>query len=246
MLGRAYAETGRGDDAVNAFQKAEFLAPGDIGLLTRLASVRIGMGEPEAAMGDLDHALQLAPKSPQVGEALFFAALATGDMNNASAAIEKVRTAQGDTPSVENLEALLTMAQLNFEDAAAMLREIVRKHPEFVPAQINLARVSAMLGKTPDAEQILSGILAKDPDAEPALTMLASQMTQTNRVQEAIAVVERAHNALPANTGLTANLADLYIRSGKAAQALDIVNKDPTSAGSHRVARRQGSGTDRS
>ena len=232
LLGRAYAETGRGDDAVKAFQKAEFLAPGDVGLLTRLASVRIGMGEAEAAMGNLDHALQLAPKSPQVGEALFFAALATGDLNNASAAIEKVRTAQGETPSVENLEALLTMAQLNFEDAAAMLREIVRKYPEFIPAQINLARVSAMLGKTSDAEQILSGILAKDPDAEPALTMLASQMTQTNRMPEAIAVVEKAHNALPGNAGLTANLADLYIRSGKAAQALDIVNKDATAAGS--------------
>jgi putative PEP-CTERM system TPR-repeat lipoprotein len=232
LLGRAYAETGRGDDAVKAFQKAEFLAPGDIGLQSRLASTHMGMGEPEAAMGDLDHALQLAPKSPQVGEALFSAALATGDLNNASAAIEKVRTAQGDTASVENLEALLTMAQLNFDDAAAMLREIVRKHPEFIPAQINLARVSAMLGKASDAEQILSGILAKDPDAEPALTMLASQMTQTNRMPEAIAVVEKAHNALPANAGLTANLAGLYIQSGNAAQALDIVKKDATAAGS--------------
>jgi cellulose synthase operon protein C len=232
LLGRSYAATGRGDDAVKAFQKAEFLAPGDIGLQTRLASTHMSMGEPEAAMGDLDHALQLAPKSPQVGEALFFAALATGDLNKAGVAIEKVRTAQGDTPSVENLEALLTMAQLNFEDAAAMLREVVRKHPEFIPAQINLARASAMLGKTSDGEQILSGILAKDPGAEPALTMLASQMTQTNRVQEAIAVVEKAHNAQPANAGLTANLADLYIRSGNAAKALDIVNKEATAAGS--------------
>jgi thioredoxin-like negative regulator of GroEL len=57
-------------------------------------------------------------------------------------------------------------------------------------------------------------------------------MMQTDRMSEAIALVEKAHNALPANAGLTANLANLYIRSGKAAQALDIINNDATAAGS--------------
>ncbi|MGA8196017.1 MAG: XrtA/PEP-CTERM system TPR-repeat protein PrsT [Acetobacteraceae bacterium] len=232
LLGRAYAATGRDDDAVAAFQKAETLAPGDIGLQLRLAGAHMGTGEPEAAMSDLEHTLQLAPTAPQVGEALFSAALATGDLSKARAAIETVRAAQGDTASVQNLAALLTMAQLNFDDAAARFRDIVRQHPEFTPAQINLARVSAMQGKSSDAEEILSGILAKDPDGEPALTMLASQMMQTDRMSEAIALVEKAHNALPANAGLTANLANLYIRSGKAAQALDIINNDATAAGS--------------
>jgi cellulose synthase operon protein C len=232
LLGRAYAATGRDDDAVAAFQKAETLAPDDIGLRLRLAGAHMGMGDAEAAMGELEHTLQLAPAAPQVGEALLSAALATGDLNNARGAIEIVRTAQGDTAAVENLAALLTMAQLNFGDAAASFRDIVRQHPEFIPAKINLARVSAMQGKSSDAEQILSGILAKDPGGEPALTMLASQMMQTNRMPEAIALVETAHNALPTNAGLTANLADLYIRSGKAAQALDIVNKDASAAGS--------------
>jgi putative PEP-CTERM system TPR-repeat lipoprotein len=230
LLGRAYAATGRGDEAVKSFQKAETLSPNDVGLQTRLASARMGMGEAESAMGDLEHTLQLAPTAPQVGEALFFAALATGDLDKAKEAIEKVRAAQGDTPVVENLEGLLKLAQLDVEGAAVKFRDILQKHPEFVPAQINLARVAAMQGKPADAEQILQGILDKNPAAEPALTMLASQLVRTNRLPQAIALVEKAHNAQPANTRLTASLGDLYIRSGKAAEALEMVNKDKTAA----------------
>ncbi len=60
----------------------------------------------------------------------------------------------------------------------------------------------------------------KNPTSEPALTMLASQYAQTNRMPEAIALVEKAHKAEPANTRLTASLGDLYIRSGKPARHL--------------------------
>ncbi|HEY8289298.1 MAG TPA: tetratricopeptide repeat protein, partial [Acetobacteraceae bacterium] len=87
LLGRAYAATGRSADAVQSFQKAETLAPNDVGLQTRLASVRMGMGEPDAAMGDLEHTLELAPKLPAIGEALFFAAVATGDLTKATDAL---------------------------------------------------------------------------------------------------------------------------------------------------------------
>ena len=71
------------------------MAPNDVGVQTRLASVRMGMGDPDAAVGDLEHTLELEPKMPAVSEALFFAALATGDTNKASEALDKIRAAQG-------------------------------------------------------------------------------------------------------------------------------------------------------
>ena len=51
MLGRAYASTGRAEDAVKAFQKAQTLAPNNVGVQTRLATVRMGMGEPGVGDG---------------------------------------------------------------------------------------------------------------------------------------------------------------------------------------------------
>jgi putative PEP-CTERM system TPR-repeat lipoprotein len=232
LLGRAYAATGRADDSVKAFQKAQALAPNDVGVQTRLASARMGAGEPDAAMGDLEHTLQLAPTEPQVAEALFFAALATGDLNKAADAIDKARAAQGETPVVGNLEGLLKMAQLDIPGADAKFRDILQRHPDFQPAKINLARVSAMEGKTADAEQSLLAMLDKDPTTEPALTMLTSQYLQTDRLPLAIALLEKAHTAAPSNSRLTATLANAYIRSGKAAEALALIGKDKSAASS--------------
>lgn len=223
LLGRAYAATGRADDAVKAFQQAQTLAPKDIGVQTRLATVRMGMGEPGVAMGDLEHTLELAPKQPAVGEALFFAALATGDMNKAADALAKVKAAEGDTPVVENLGGLLQLSNLDAVGARKTFETIVQAHPDFIPAQINLARVVAMQGDGPGAEKVLTSVLTKDPAAEPALTMLATDYAQSNRLPEAITLVEHAHTVAPDNLRLSATLGDLYIRSGSAQKALDLV-----------------------
>jgi cellulose synthase operon protein C len=230
LLGRAYAAVGRGDDSVKAFQKAETLAPNDVGLQTRLASARIGMGHPETAVDDLEHTLQLAPTQPRVGEALFFATLATGDLKKAADTLDKIRAAQGDTPIVGNLQGLLKLAQLDVNGAADAFSAVLKKHPDFTPAKVNLARVAALQGNNEQAEKYLSEILQASPASEPALGMLVTQMAQTGRMPQAIALMEKAHAAEPRNPRLTATLGELYIRSKKADQALDLATKDKTNA----------------
>jgi putative PEP-CTERM system TPR-repeat lipoprotein len=222
LLGRAYAATGRATEAVQSFQKAETLAPNDVGVQTRLASVRMGMGDADAAMGDLEHTLTLAPKIPAVGEALFFAALATGDTAKAGDALDKIRAAQGNTEIVQNLEGLYKLAQIDFAGAGAIFAGLVEKHPDFVPAKINLARVDAILGDREGAEKILFEILVRQPTAQPALSMLSSSYAQTNRLPEAIQLLERAHRAEPNQNRVTVSLGDLYIRANDPQKALDL------------------------
>jgi putative PEP-CTERM system TPR-repeat lipoprotein len=225
LLGRAYASTGRSDDAVKAFQKAQSLAPNDVGVQTRLATVRMGMGQPGMAMDDLEHTLEIAPKTPAVGEALFFAALATGDMTKAADALTKVKAAEGDTPVVQNLSGLLQLSDLDPLAAQKTFAAITKEHPDFIPAQINLARVLAMQGDGTGAEKILVDILAQHPTAEPALTMLASDYAQSNRLPVAITLLEHAHAAVPDDVRIVDSLGDLYIRSGNAQKALDLARQ---------------------
>ena len=176
---------------------------------TRLASVRMGMGEPDAAMGDLEHTLELAPKLPQVGEALFFAALATGDMHKTADALAKVKAAEGDTDVVQNLDGLLQARQARL---ARRTRHVRRHHARNIPTSCRPRSISPVSmpcrarGRTP--RRFSPDILAKHPTAEPALTMLATDYTQTNRLPEAIKLLEAAHAAEPANEHLTANLAN--------------------------------------
>jgi tetratricopeptide (TPR) repeat protein len=165
LLGRAYAATGRGTEAIQSFQKAETMAPNDVGVQTRLASVRMGMGDPDTAVGDLEHTLELAPKLPAVGEALFFAALATGNIDKAGDALAKIRAAQGQTEIVGNLEGLFKLAQIDFPGAKAIFTDLVQKHPDIIPGKINLARVDVMLGDRPAADKILADVLEKQATA---------------------------------------------------------------------------------
>ena len=223
LLGRAYAVSGRGAEAVQAFQQAEVLAPNDVGVQTRLASAQVGMGNADTAVGDLEHTLELAPKVPAVGEALFFAALATGDMQKAGDAVARVRTAQGDTDVVGNLQGLYQMAQLDFAGAQKIFVGLVQKYPDFTPAKVNLARVDAMLGDRVAAEKILTDVLAKQPAAEPPLSMMASDYVQSGRLPDAIDLLERAHRAAPDQLRLTVSLGDLYIRAHTPQKALDLV-----------------------
>ena len=110
-----------------AFQKAQALAPNDVGLQTRLASARMGDGRSRGRDGRPGAHAATRPEAPQVGEALFFAALATGDLNKAAEAIDKVRAAQGDTPVVRNLEGLLKLAQLDTDGAGAKFRAALKQ-----------------------------------------------------------------------------------------------------------------------
>ncbi len=231
LLGRAYAATGRGAEAIESFQKAETMAPNDVGVQTRLASVRMGMGDPEGAIGDLEHTLQLAPKLPEVSEALFFAALATGDTNKAQAALAKIQAAQGRTEVVANLEGLFKLARIDFAGARAAFAEVAERYPDFVPGRINLARVDLMLSDRAAADEILKDVLAKQPAAEPALTMMVSGYLQRNDLIDATEILERAHRAEPGRTRLTVSLGETYIRAGNAQKALELAAEEKGPAG---------------
>jgi putative PEP-CTERM system TPR-repeat lipoprotein len=222
LLGRAYSASNRAQDAVAAFQKAQSMAPNDIGLQTRLASARMGMGDVQDAIGDLEHTLQLVPKAPAVGEALFFASLASGEMDKAADALNKVKAAQGDNEVTGNLEGLLHLARTELPEAHSTFEALIKKYPDFSPAKVNLARIEAMQGDQPRAEQLLSQVLAREPTSEPALTMLIFYKLQNGRMKEAIDVMQKAHAAAPAAPATTANLGELYIRNGEPQKALDL------------------------
>ena len=230
LLGRAYAATNRPADAIVNFQRAEALAPNDVGLQTRLAAVRMGQGDVEAAVGDLEHTLELAPKVPVVGETLFFAAMATGDLDKTAAVLEKIKVAEGDTDVVRNLEGLFAMAKLDLPGAEKIFRDEIAKSPEFTPAQINLARVLAMTGRQEEAEKLLKDIVTKQPTAEPALSMLASTYAQSSRMEQALNLLDNAHRSDPKNVRITTSLGDLYIRSGAPQKALDLVGSEPAAS----------------
>jgi len=157
---------------------------------------------------------------------LFFAALATGDMEKAAGALNKIRAAQGDSDITANLDGLYKLSMLDVEGAEAAFVALSVRNPDFAPAKINLARVRAMTGRQAEAEKILTEILAKEAGAEPALTMLTAAYVQAGKLQQATEVLDRAHKADPGNVRITSSMGDLYIRAGTPQKALDLISTE--------------------
>jgi putative PEP-CTERM system TPR-repeat lipoprotein len=184
------------------------------------------MGDVDAALEDLEETLQTAPKMPAVGEALFFAALATGDSERAQASLARIREAQGETEVVGNLEGLYKLSLIDIGGAHAVFEKLSKRYPDFVPAKVNLARTLIMLGRGVEGEKILIDVLAKQPASDPALGLLVTIYLQSGRQLLAIGVLERAVTSEVQNTRLRVMLGDLYIRVGSAQKAIELVAKD--------------------
>ena len=226
LLGRAFSINGQPSEAVEAFRRAQQLAPDNIGVNTRLASARLRVGETDAAIVDLERSLRLAPGDAAVSEQLFAASLATGELVRADEVLVKIKASLGDTPTVGNLEAVLLMARVELNAARAKLEDVIRRSPDFTLAKFNLARLNLLEGKNAESDQLLAAILRKDPTSDPALTMYVGGLVGGGRTPEAIEVLERARAEMPGNNHMTSALADLYVRAGDASKALALIGVD--------------------
>lgn len=225
MLGHAYAATGQPAEAAEAFARADELAPGNLEVETALAAARIAGGQPEKALEGLETALAKAPANPVVQEAAFSAALATGDLTKAEGVLAQAKQRAGDTAVTQNLTAVLQLARLDAAGAQATLEAVIKAHPDFTPAQLNLVRALAMQGRSEQASAVLNAMLARAPAAEPALSLLVEERLRTGHTADAVALMERAHAAQPSDAGLTARLGALELQTGAPQKALALAQE---------------------
>jgi putative PEP-CTERM system TPR-repeat lipoprotein len=223
LLGRAYAQAGKSELALAALEKAVALAPDNADILTRLAAIRLGLGDAAGAAKDLEQSIELAPKKVDAGEALIVAALANGEVDRAAAALDKVKATGVRSENLGILEGMVRAAQLNFEAAKAAYVAVLRDYPGSVRARFNLARLAVTESNGAEAEQYLVEVLRQEPANEQALTALLQLLLADGKLARAIGFVETARAAAPGNIGITVLLADLYMRNNEARKALELV-----------------------
>jgi tetratricopeptide (TPR) repeat protein len=102
---------------------------------------------------------------------------------------------------------------------------VVRRYPDYLPAKISLAHLLATERHTEASDKILAGILELQPTPEPALTLLVGGDLQARRPGDAIQVLEHAGAAAPDYLDFAVRLGEIYVRTGDAQKALDLIGK---------------------
>ena len=225
LLGRAYAMAGKPDVALANLERASALAPQNPEILTRLAALRLGLGDASRAAGEFERALDLAPAQPDAGEQLVLAAISSGEIDRATLGLERLRKVQGDSETVGNLAALIRMAQLDLPGATATLQDTIRKFPDTIQPRINMARVLILQDRALEAQVVLNEVLDRKPAEAGALINLVNLLVADGKPAQALARLEAAHAAAPKDAEITVALANQQIRMNEPRKALALVDE---------------------
>ena len=226
LLGRAYADQGKMDQANAALRHAvasKGTAP-DAALLNQLAMSYLTMGNPGKAASSLQQSLRTTPAQPDAEQVLALAALQSGNVPEAQAALDRLKAQHGSPEAMGNLAGLIDTARLDFPAARADFEGVLHAAPDSVAAHVNLAHLDELENKPDDVRTQLAAVLAKNPANAQVLPLLTAKLLAAGQFDQAVQVLKAAHTARPADQVIAAALADAEVRAGAPQQALDLTD----------------------
>jgi predicted Zn-dependent protease len=191
-LGLLLARQGKLDDARPALTAATALDSGELGPAIKARAWR--------ALAQIDR-----PAAGRPGDA----AAASNDL------LEALKLTP-ETPDDTLLAAGLAEDAGQYAAAETAYRRILAKDPKSAPANAGLAHLLIERKEYPEAETMLRAALAASPD-DPTLTAQLATVLAAQDKAEALPLIEKLHDAHPADASITRMLAEVLAEAGDAA-----------------------------
>jgi len=195
-LGNVYVDQQRWDDAEDAYRKAVDFSPNNPDALTALSFVLV---QPRTG----------ALNARRFTDAEYFAKRATQLQSNSSLAFDRLGV------------AMMARGIFNGETEAAF-RRALEIDPNFVVAQVHLARVLRRLNRAGEADPLYASAIAKAADA-PTLVLIADAMQSEQRWSDSEPVLRRALELDARNPGALFLMGRLLSVNRKYAEAEPIL-----------------------
>jgi predicted Zn-dependent protease len=121
-----------------------------------------------------------------------------------------------ETPADTLLAALLAEQTGQYDAAQTAYRRILAKDPKSAPANAGLAHLLIARKQYGEAETFLRAALVEAPD-DPALTAQLATVLAAQDKAEALPLIQKLHDAHPADAAITRMLAEVLAQAGDAA-----------------------------
>jgi cellulose synthase operon protein C len=221
LCGEALLRSRRYSEAEAHFTRAAALRPQVPMLHTGLALSRLGSGDHDRAVAELERAASLDRHSVQTGVLLAMTYLRARQPDKAQAAIAAMEK-QGDNPLVQNLKGGIFLVRGDQAGARASFSRALALDPLYLPALDNLAQLDAMQLRPEDAEPRYLSALARAPNHPGLMEALARLASSHGKDAEALAWMEKAHRAAPDALPTALSLVRHYLRAGQLQKALSL------------------------
>jgi tetratricopeptide (TPR) repeat protein len=216
----ALDHAGRIPEAIQQFEKALRLTPGDVEVHDNLGVTLEHVGRIAEALQHYETALRLKPYFPEAHSNLGNALLRTGRVPEAIQQYEEALRLRPDYAEAEyNLGGALDQAGRTAE-AIRHFEAAVRLKPDYAAARNNLGNLLHREGHTPEAIQHYEAALRIEPDLARAHHNLGVAFEETGRRPEAIEHYEAALRIQPDLVEAHNNLGVALCRSDRLLEAI--------------------------
>lgn len=156
-------------------------------------------------------------------------AQAAGKASQAKASYRKAWDQRGDDASAEGLY-LAYQKLKDKQGASTFLDEWLKKLPDSLVANVNLAGAYVAEGKADAAIDIYTNLLKKHPDSGTLLNNLAWIYLQSNRVSDAVSTGKKAYNRMPDNGYVADTYGWALYKADRAQEAENVLKRAVTLA----------------
>jgi putative PEP-CTERM system TPR-repeat lipoprotein len=207
------------------FERASVLVPNTATVHTSLGLAKLGQGQHEKAILELERGATLDPKSEGAGIALVRTEIGLKHYDKALAAVKTMVAAQPQNALMHNLEGGVYMAKGDRVAARASFEKSASLDAgQFAPVS-NLAQLDLQENKPAAGKQRLLAFLDKNKKNSDAMAMLANIALLEKHPEEATTWLEKANAENPEAIGPSTQLAVHYLRTSQQAKALILVRK---------------------
>jgi tetratricopeptide (TPR) repeat protein len=196
--------------------------------LSKLASVYLAMGDPDAAIESLKKVEPAGPKMPMIYYVLGRAYRSKGDTTRAAAYMEKFQQAtsaerdrQARTLAAERpiAQAQRQLDQGNPEAARALFQKALEADPNRWEPNAYLAEMDLNSGDLRAAYPLLQKLEQNDPDSAVGNFLMARYWFKKRNYDQARRYAEKVKLSRPDNSELRALLGEIYVKLGEKQKA---------------------------
>jgi putative PEP-CTERM system TPR-repeat lipoprotein len=224
LLGTAYIQTGDNSKGAEYIERAVELDPDQALLRTQLAVGQIATGDTASAISQLESAVALGQDVVQADVLLVLSYLNKKEFEKAIAASEALEQRMVDSPIPYNLTGLALLAQRQYAAAGERFRLALEKDPQFVVAQMNLARLELAQRKPEAAAQAFQKVLEMNPKHLGAMMGLSALARAQGDMAEAESWLQRANQANPEALQPILALAEIHLRRNESLKAGNVLS----------------------
>ena len=224
-VGFAYQQLGKTDSAVETFQEAQKLSPGDPGIATALIQAQIA-AKSYAAAAETAHAARAQHDDLRLVRLEAQALRLGGKTDQSIAVLQDVLQKHSDDPA-----AHIALAQ-GYSDAnrgaqaVQVLKDAQAKFPNESNITFELGAIFDKQKRFADAEAAFRQLIAKEPENAPALNYLGYMLADRGeRLDESVSLLQRALQIEPENGSYLDSLGWAFYKEGKLELAADNLKR---------------------